>query len=434
MSAAEALERKAVLTALAVIGGIVLAAFVLLIAVLVFKLGGPLARGLFFDRSATNERTFLPREYEVPRYLEPFSGKVDASVRWPGWDGWYFFVIPDDKSLPTKMVRASIMTGLYGLQGIDDYEKLLLRLSTFDAVEHLVLAPTEITTPDGKERTNYLSHRYLPKRSDLGIERDVLDVCVTGTKIARDQGREPYGRIRGSWPDYQFDFLNPEAEISVSFKGRMHNIVWWADVPRVFTYFAAFGQFEGTITYRRGTRKNDPGALMHQEEVYDFKGKGCFEHGCARKPFDFDSLWFPIRVLGNIVPSLKAVRYQYELFIGDQDLHGGFMFVWAFVVNLRHRGGFYLNGTYHRIKSVRIEYVTGDDEKVGTCRGDSFATFHRQWRVRAATDDGVLEYTGTREWPPASIASNMIYYNFSYVGTYKGSPISGRGYGEYLSL
>jgi hypothetical protein len=423
-----------VFTALAVIGGIALAAVVLLIAAVALKLGGPLARGLFFDRSSTNDRTSLPRDYEVPRYLEPSSGKVDTSVRWPGWDGWYFFVIPDDKSLPTKMVRASIMTGLYGLQGIDDYEKLLLRLSSFDAVEHLVLIPTEITTPDRNERTNYLSHRYLPKRSDLSIKRDVLDVCVTGTKIAPDQGREPYGRIRGSWPDYQFDFLNPEAEIAVSLESKMHNIVWWADIPGVFTYFAAFGRFEGTITYRRGTRKNDPQVLMHQEEVYRFEGNGCFEHGCARKPFDFDSLWFPVRALGNLVPSLRAVRYQYELFVGDQNFHGGFMFVRAFVINLRDRGGFYLNGAYHRIKSVKIEYTTDEDEEVVTCRGNRSATFHKQWKVRAATDDGILEYTGTREWPPASVAANMIYYNFSYVGTYKGSAISGRGYGEYLSL
>ena len=419
---------------LAVIGGIVLAVLVLLIAALAFKLGGPLVRGLLFDRSASNDRTFLPREYEVPRYLEPRSGKVDTSVRWPGWDGWYFFVIPDDKTLPTKMVRASIMTGLYGLQGIDNYEKLLLRLSSFDAVEHLVLAPTKLATPEGAELTNYLSHRYLPKSSDLSLERDVLDVRVAGTRIAPNQDREAYGRIRGAWPDYEFHFLNPEAQIAVSFKSRMHDIVWWADIPGVFTYFAAFGRFEGSITYGRGTRKNDSESLRQQEETYRFTGSGCFEHGCARKPFDFDSLWFPMRALGGLVPSLQAIRYHYELFIGDQDLHGGFMFVRAFALNLRQRGGFYLNGSYHEIKGISVEYVSGEDEEVGTCRGNGFATFHKQWRVRAATDEGLLEYTGTREWPPASVGANMIYYNFSYAGTYQGSPVSGRGYGEYLSL
>jgi len=38
--------------------------------------------------------------------------------------------------------------------------------------------------------------------------------------------------------------------------------------------------------------------------------------------------------------------------------------------------------------------------------------FYRRWKVRAVTDDGILEYVGTREWPPASIGRNMIYYNF----------------------
>jgi hypothetical protein len=39
-----------------------------------------------------------------------------------------------------------------------------------------------------------------------------------------------------------------------------------------------------------------------------------------------------------------------------------------------------------------------------------------------------------REWPPARIASNMAYYNFSYEGSYRGERISGRGYGEYVHI
>jgi len=78
--------------------------------------------------------------------LKP-DGAVDYEARWPGWDGWYFFVIPDQKDLPVKMIRGSLMTGLYGLEGIDNYDRLLLRMSERDAAEFLCLVPTAVRTP-----------------------------------------------------------------------------------------------------------------------------------------------------------------------------------------------------------------------------------------------------------------------------------------------
>ncbi len=98
-----------------------------------------------FDRTLKNDRDSLPQKYELPRYFKlNKSGKVDTSVRWPGWDGWYFSMLPEDRELPIKMVRASLMTGLYGLDGIDDYELLESRgLSAFKALEYLSLAPVE---------------------------------------------------------------------------------------------------------------------------------------------------------------------------------------------------------------------------------------------------------------------------------------------------
>jgi hypothetical protein len=236
------------------------------------------------------------------------------------------------------------------------------------------------------------------------------------------------------WPSYQFDFINPEAEIKVSLRCKLRDIIWWSDIPNVFTYFAAFGDFEGTITYQRGTRKARPDALMHREETFALKGKGAFEHGFARKPFDYDNYWAGIRALAAIVPSFKAVRYHYELFVGEGPLHGGFMYVRAFGMTVRNRGGVYEDGVYRRIRSVKIEYSKGTEQQVGRCRGDQLATFYWKWRVRAETEDGTLEYIATREWPPASISDNMIYYNFSYTGTYQGQPTSGRGYGEYLCM
>lgn len=407
---------------------ILLAAGILLLVVEALRL-------LASDRALKNDRSLLPRGYELPYYflLKP-SGEIDTSARWPGWDGWYFFMTPEDGSLPVKMVRASIMTGLYGLQGIDNYEKLLLRLSTFNAVEHLVLTPTLITVPDGSERSNYLSHRYLPKKSHLKMETDSLDVTVRGAELARQGATEQYGRIRGAWPNYQLDFVNPEDEIKISLRCKARDIIWWSDIPGIFTYFAAFGDFEGTITYQRGIRKDSPDTLMHREETFALKGKGAFEHGFARKPFDYDGFAGGFRVLDVIVPSLKAVRYHYELFLDGGTLHGGFMNVRAFGITLRDRGGVYQDGVYRRFRRVKIEYSKEQNQQVSTCRGGQFTNFHRQWTVRAETEDGTLEYTGIREWPPASVSDSMIYYNFSYSGAFRGQAISGTGYGEYLCM
>src|SRR5689334_8445695 len=125
---------------------IALAAIVALLAaaLLLFRFNG--AWIYLWDRATRNGRDVLPREYEIPRYyrLRP-DGSVDFAARWPGWDGWYFFVMPDDAHLPMKMARASLMTGLYGLDGVDNYERLLLRLSTFEAAEFLCLAPSTMT-------------------------------------------------------------------------------------------------------------------------------------------------------------------------------------------------------------------------------------------------------------------------------------------------
>jgi hypothetical protein len=389
------------------------------------------------DRASKNDRTSLPSAYELPRYFRlNTTGDVDTSVRWTGWDGWYFFMIPNEERLPLKLVRGSIMTGLYGLEGIDNYEQLQLRLSTSDAVEHLLLTPTEITAKAAKEKSNYLSHRYLPKRTDLAMRSDVLDVAVSGANVVEDDTSERYGRIAGQWPNYKFDFINPEAGITVALNCKAKNILWWADFRNLFTYFSAFADFEGTITYQRGTRRDDPEHLPDHEETYALKGRGSFEHGFARKPFDYDQFWFPVEAIRAIVPSLKAVRYHYELLTGDDGLHGGFMVARAFGISLRNRGGCYRDGVFECLKHIKIEYSNqvADKEQVGTCRGTDETTFYKRWTVRAVTDTGILEYEATREWPPASVSAHMIYYNFSFAGTYNGRSISGRGYGEFLNM
>jgi hypothetical protein len=388
-----------------------------------------------FDRALTNSRTSLPPAYELPRYFTSTpSGQVDVSVRWPGWDGWYFFMLPADRGLPVKMVRASLMTGTYGLDGVDNYERLLLRLSTFDVVEHMVLLPTEVRSSTGSERYNYLAHDYLPKAADLTMKPDTLDVAVRGVKPEEQARQEQYGRIQGRWPDYRFEFLNPEAEVRVSLSYHAERILWWADLPGIFTYFAAFGAYEGVITYARGTQKDDPHSLPRRPESFPLRGRGCFEHGFAAKRSNYDGWWAPIRWLQRVAPSVRPVKYHYELFIDNDGLEGGFMLARGFGINFRDRGGLYRGDDYVEIERVRIDYVHGEVDRVANCQGTRWVPFPRAWKVRAQTPTGLLEYTATREWPPAAVSTNMMYYHFAYAGTYRGTPIQGRGYGEYLTL
>ncbi len=380
----------------------------------------------FFDRALSNARDTLPKSYEVPRYYTlKKTGEVDTSSRWPGWDGWYFFVVPDDQHLPFKMVRASLMTGLYGLEGIDSYEKLPPGLSAFDVVEYLTLTPQEEMAGGVRERTNHFSQLYLPKAQWLTMKPDELKVAVTDDKINAGAGVERYGSIRGAWPNYELQFINHATGIQIDLSYHGENLVWWADIPGIFTYFAAFGKFVGKIISK--------GAVT--EEVYSLDGRGAFEHGFARKPWNFDTLWLPIRMLQKVIPSLRPVRYQYELLIGDVSFHGGFMHVRAFGIIWRNRGGLYVHGSYLEISNVELEYLNDPEpDLVNTRPGEPPVTFYRSWKVRAKTGERILEYVGLREWPPAPVASNMIYYHFSYEGTFKGERISGRGYGEYVHI
>jgi hypothetical protein len=379
----------------------------------------------FLDRARGHDTDILPKNYEVPRYytLKP-SGAVDPSRRWPGWDGWYFFVLPDDRQIPVKMVRASLMTGLYGLEGIDTYAKLPPGASTFDVVEYLLLVPTE-DTKDGREtRKNRFLQRYVPKDTSLRMRREALEVAVAGPDGFGTEAQLS-GKIQGTWPHYQLHFHSPATGIKFDLRYQGEGVIWWADLP-FFTYFATLGRFTGTITYAE-----TPGT----ERIYDLAGRGGFEHGFARKPFNFDAFWRPIKGLQKLTPSLRPVRYHYELFLDEAALQGGFMHVRAFGITWRNRGGVCAQGSYRELHNVEVEYLDDPEpDLLPLGPGVPPAKFYRRWKVRADTAAGRLEYIGVREWPPARIASNMMYYNFSYTGTYQGKRLSGRGYGEYLHI
>ena len=260
----------------------------------------------------------FPREYEIPRYrVLKSDGSVDYAARWPGWDGWYFFAIPDDSGLPLKMTRASLMTGLYGLEGIDNYDRLLLRLSSFDACEFLCLLPTLIRTPAGFEKRLNLSQHYLPRNLDLRMAADKLDIAMTGVDASNDSALLQYGRIAGSWPDYHFTFYHPEGDADIDLTFRGEDLIWWADLPGIFTYMACFGEFQGTVTYRQGTEKPNIHDIPDKPETLTIRGRGAFEHGFARKMFSVNRLFLPFRLLNQVIPGFRPIRYHYELLAGD---------------------------------------------------------------------------------------------------------------------
>jgi hypothetical protein len=305
------------------------------------------------------------------------------------------------------------MTGLYGLDGIDNYDRLMLRLSTFEAVEFLSLIPT-----NGAQKFNNLSQHYLPRRWHLLMNPDALDIAITGQQLEHDESFEEYGRVSGTWPNYRFKSINPESGIRVELSFTAQNTIWWADAPGLFTYFAIFGTYTGTVNGSPVT------------------GHGAFEHGFARKMFDADGVFLPIRLANRIAPSFRPIRYHYELFIGDQAERGGFMHASAFRIPVRDRGGVFRDGVYVPIDGVKITYLMDPppDLAAAHCPARPPVTFYRSWRVEARTPRGTLTYTARRDWPPASIATNMMYYNFTYSGDFAGEPIAGRGYGEYVHI
>jgi hypothetical protein len=414
-------------------------AVIIVAALLLYRFNG--AWIYLWDRATRNGRDRIAPEYELPRYfkLKP-DGTPDYAAKWPGWDGWYFFAIPDDPDFPSKLVRASLMTGLYGLDGIDNYERLLLRLSTSEAAEYLCMAPSIMRTASGGEKRNNFSQHYQPKEYDLGMSIGELDTRISGEDIAKETDFLQYGRISGKWPDYRFQFFNPDANIRLDLRFRGENLIWWADLPDVFTYFTCLGRIEGTITYYDGTEKPDPHKIPDHKETYAIRGTGGFEHGFAHRLFSANRLFLPVRLLNYTFPSFHPIRYHYEVLIGDRvgdkDLRGGFMLARAFGVNVRDRGGLYLDGRYIPINGVRIRYAEepAPDLVAMHCPGRPPVAFYRKWTVEAETGEGVLTYTAWRDWPPAPVAPNMTYYQFTYDGSYQGNAIAGRGYGEYAHI
>ena len=386
------------------------------------------------DRSSDHDHKRLLHSAEVPRYFtRDAAGKVNTSERWPGWDAWIASAIPADPNVPPQIIRGALMTGMYGLEGIDNFEKLLFRLSPFQAVEHLALIPTtyDLSGDETLVLAN-LSQNYLTKQTDLRMSGDELDVTILGSRTGNLMTDEPFGHIEGAWPKYRLSLRDPEAEIRVSLTYHGDHILWWTDLPGWYTHFSAFGDFEVAIDYARGTTIVDIHRPVRNPRALRFQARGTVEHIASRKPFGYDWLWLPMRYLGRWFPSLKPILYHHEVIIAPE-IEGGFVHTRAFGVDFRNGGGLFAGGLYHRVKHVGVSFGTADP--VDNCGGLGEPTSaYRTWDVHAATDAGELVYIATRTHPPAMVAPNTNQYHFTFQGNWRGTPVSGRGFGEYIHL
>jgi hypothetical protein len=351
-----------------------------------------------FDRALRNRRDRIDPPYELPVYAQR-----DLSAKWPGWDGWYILMVPQDPGAPVNAIRVSMMTGLYGLEGIDHYAELR-GLSAFAAVEYLIMVQTDTTSQ--------LFRRYLSKQTDLAIRRDQLLVVV-----------KDWGEIGGQWPDYRVQMKAPEAGIELALTYTGKHLIWWADLPYLFTYFAAFGDLRGTITLNG--------------RQYAVTGLGSFEHGFARKPFNYDALLQPLRALQTLF-RFTLIHYHYNLLIGADGFHGGMMLAQGVGIDFRSLDGIYLpDGRFVRLKTIAIEYL--ELEELENQALSPALPVPKKWVVRAAAESGSFEYAATRESPPALIATHMIYCDFRFTGMYRATgtaaiSVSGHGYGEFVRM
>jgi hypothetical protein len=380
-----------VLVFVVIIVGLIIAAYVALRLAPMQILG-------VYDRALRNRRDLVDSSDELPVYAQG-----DLAAKWPGWDGWYILLVPQDSELPANAIRVSIMTGLYGLEGIDNYAELG-GLSAFDAVEYLIMVQTD--------STSQLFRRYLPKQTDLAIRRDQLLVVV-----------KDWGEIGGEWPHYRIQMRTPEADLALSLTYTGKQLIWWADFPHLFTYFAAFGDLQGTLTLNG--------------RDYMVSGLGSFEHGFARKPFNYDALLRPFHALQKLW-RFTLMHYHYNLLIGADGFHGGMMLAQGLGIDFRNLGGIYLpDERFVRLTQIEVDYL--EFEALEDQTPPAAIPLPKKWVVRAIAESGIFEYTATRQSPPARIATHMIYGDFQFVGRYRAPgtadvAVSGRGYGEFVRM
>jgi hypothetical protein len=347
--------------------------------------------------------------YPVDRPTPHFDGAVYArdGHAHGGWDGWYLYVALDhpagERPLPVHGLRLSLMTGTYGLDGLDDEEKLA-DVPGAEALERLFIL-------FGEEATS-LQHAYCPQGGCLGELRE----DSTGIML-----RDGTASIAGSWPRYEIAWAEPALDAEVRLVVDGENVVSWADLPGVFSYSAALGRARGTL--RQG------GTLR------EVAGRCSLEHGFARKRFDYDLLAAPARIVTHAAAT-PLVQYLYNVLLGDGGAVGGVMRATGAGVPVRDLGTIILPGK-NGASVVRLQNLDVAIERFERIEGLSVPTV---WSVSAdPSDGGFLWYRAKLSGRPARVTERMVYYDFRYAGVYLsrlGRPVTlaGRGYGEFVDL
>ncbi len=358
-----------------------------------------------FDHSSKRDRWWVKPIYENPVYL-----RKGYNNRWPGWDGWYALFVPEWKveanAKPFNIIRVSIMTGLYGVNGIDNYGRLkAASLKRSDAGEYLGMVQTEPMA--------YLDQKYINKNSEIKLVNDVLDVRVRNSSL-----------VTGKWPHYQVSVEKDEISLAVNLKYTAHNVAWWANIKSVFSYWAAFSNVEGTVRFE-GKR-------------YDLKGFGSFEHGWNRFFFQFNGIVQFAHLFSKMF-RVRLVYYHYEILSIQNKFGAGTMLAGGpFGMNIRKRcETFFPNNESHAFDDTKINYL----EYKHILNPESNKEFNapKKWEVFSSNEDGEFKYVAEASSPPSFIAANMIYFDFKCSGYYKSVdkesvPFEATGYGEYVFM
>ncbi len=372
---------------------------VILIALIYFNLDSILN---LIDCSGKRNRLYLEPKDENPVYLKSSSKK-----NWPGWDGWYALFIPErnnrGKEFPFNIIRISLMTGLYGIEGIDNYRRL-------GALHNE--AGESVGMVQSKQKS-YLSQKYINKDYDIILTKGLLDIRL------KDQSQ-----IIGKWPNYLVCYKNDDIQLEVKLRYLSRNTSWWVNVKWIFSYWAAFSSIEGEILF--------------EKKRYDLNGFGSFEHGWMKYYFNFNRIVRIARFFTKIL-HIRLIYYHYEILSVNGQFGAGTMLAGGPLgMNIRKRCETYFpdnkNIMYNNTKIKYLKFT----KQLNPESNKEFNVPSR-WEVSASDDRGEFKYTAEAKSPPAFIASNMIYYDFECEGYYKPKQETKKvfravGYGEYVFM
>ncbi len=359
----------------------------------------------FVDCSLERDRWWIKGPYENPVYI-----KDSSRQKWTGWDGWYALFVPywedTESERPFNIIRISIMTGLYGVNGIDNYKGLKEELLTRnEAGEYLVMVQTESKSS--------LSQKYLNKDNEISLANNFLDVTAHG-----------YSQINGSWPNYQVTAIKDDINVDIKLNYHANNVAWWSNIKDVFTYWSAFSHVEGYVQLN-GKR-------------YDVKGFGSFEHGWNRFFIQFNAAVQFLRTISRLMGT-RLIYYHYEI-LSIEDIFGaGTMLVGGpFGMNIRKRcETFFPKGENHRFTNTKIVYK--EFRNLLNPVNNRIFKVPKRWEVFCSNGKSEFKYAAEASSPPAFIAGHMIYFDFVCSGYFKikgknESPFNARGYGEYVFM